>query len=143
MAWSGDVMYYNIWAGYDNLEFIFPDGGALLWIDNMMIPQGAENPSGALELMDYVYQPEIATMITEWVLYMSPCSATRELIKTDAAKAEANGDKGLATKLNATADNEFLYPDEQLLSRTSFARDLTTDEERSEFHSIFDPISES
>jgi spermidine/putrescine transport system substrate-binding protein len=143
MAWSGDVMYYNIWAGYDNLEFIFPDGGALLWIDNMLIPQGAENPTGALELMDYVYKPDIATMITEWVLYMSPCAATREQIKKDAAKAEANGDKGLATKLNATADNQFLYPDEQLLARTSFARDLKTDDEREEFHSIFDPIAES
>ena len=143
MAWSGDVMYYNIWAGYDNLEFIFPEGGALLWIDNMLIPQGAENPTGALQLMDYVYKPDIATMITEWVLYMSPCAATREQIKKDAAKAEASGDKGLATKLNATADNPFLYPDEQLLARTSFARDLKTDDEREEFHSIFDPIAES
>jgi spermidine/putrescine transport system substrate-binding protein len=143
MAWSGDVLYYNIWSGYDNLNFVFPQDGALLWIDNMMIPQGSENPSGALELMDYVYKPEIATMITEWVLYMSPCGATRDLIRQDAQKAEANGDKGLATKLNATADNVFLYPDQQLLSQVSFARDLKTDEERSEFHAIFDPISQS
>jgi spermidine/putrescine transport system substrate-binding protein len=143
MAWSGDVLYYKLWAAYDNLDFVFPDGGALLWIDNMLIPQGAANPTGALQLMDYVYKPEIATMITEWVLYMSPCGATRELIKKDAAKAESNGDKGLATKLNATADNPFLYPDQQLLSQTSFARDLKTDDERNEFHSIFDPISES
>jgi spermidine/putrescine transport system substrate-binding protein len=143
MGWSGDVLYYNIWGGYDNLEFVFPQDGALLWIDNMLIPQGAANPSGALMLMDYVYQPEIATMITEWVLYMSPVSATQDLIKQDAKKAEANGDKGLATKLSATAESVYLYPDEELLSQVSFGRDLTTDEERAEWDSIFDPISQS
>jgi spermidine/putrescine transport system substrate-binding protein len=94
-------------------------------------------------LMDYVYQPEIATMITESVLYMSPVSATQDLIKEDAKKAEANGDKGLASKLNATAESVYLYPDEELLSQVSFGRDLTTDEERSEWDSIFDPISQS
>ena len=143
MAWSGDVLYYKLWAGYDNLDFVFPDGGALLWIDNMLIPQGAANPSGALQLMDYVYKPDIATMITEWVLYMSPVSATQDVIKEDAKKAEASGDKGLATKLNATAESVYLYPDEELLSQVSFGRDLTTDEERAEWDSIFDPISQS
>ncbi len=143
MGWSGDVLYYNIWGGYPNLEFVFPQDGALLWIDNMLIPQGAANPPGALMLMDYVYQPEIATMITEWVLYMSPVSATQDLIKEDAKKAEANGDKGLAAKLAATAESVYLYPDEELLSQVSFGRDLTTDEERSEWDSIFDPISQS
>jgi spermidine/putrescine transport system substrate-binding protein len=28
MAWSGDVLYYAIWAGYPYLEFIMPEGGA-------------------------------------------------------------------------------------------------------------------
>jgi spermidine/putrescine transport system substrate-binding protein len=143
MAWSGDVLYYNIWGGYPNLNFVFPEGGALLWIDNMLIPQGAANPTGALQLMDYVYQPEIATMITEWVLYMSPVPKTQELIRKDAQAAEERGWKGYATKLNATAENEYLYPDEQLLGQVSFGRDLKTDDERAEWDSIFEPISQS
>ncbi len=77
MAWSGDVLYSEVWLGFD-MEFVFPDGGALLWIDNMMIPAGAQNPVGAMEVMDFYYDPEVATKVTEWVLYMSPVPATQE-----------------------------------------------------------------
>ena len=70
MAWSG-VLYYKIWENKP-YDFNVPEGGALLWIDNMMIPANSANPQGAYQLMDYVYKPEIAQMITEWVLYMSP-----------------------------------------------------------------------
>lgn len=140
MAWSGDVLYYATWAGYTNLEFVFPEGGALLWIDNMMIPQGAEHPVSAYTLMDFVYRPDIATMITEWVLYMSPVPETRELILEDAEKAEDQGYKGYANKLRATANSPFLYPDEEFLSRTSFGFSDWTDEAAEEWDAIFNPV---
>ena len=38
MAWSGDVLYYKIWAGPALRVRILPEDGALLWIDNMLIP---------------------------------------------------------------------------------------------------------
>ena len=142
MAWSGDVLYSNVWLLYSNLEFVFPADGALLWIDNMMIPAGAQNPVGALQLMDYFYDPQVATMVTEWVLYMSPVPATRDLILADADAAEEEGLKGRANKLRATADSPFLYPDEEFLSQTSFGRSLETDEEAAEWDSIFLPISQ-
>ncbi len=143
MAWSGDVIYSNIWLLYDTLEFVFPEGGALLWIDNMMIPAGAENPVGAMEVMDFFYDPEVATMVTEWVLYMSPVPQTQELMLRDADAAEEEGAKGRANKLRATADSPYLYPDEEFLSRTSFAFSPQTDEEAAEWDSIFLPISQA
>jgi spermidine/putrescine transport system substrate-binding protein len=146
MAWSGDVLYYNTWSGYDNLVFVSPGAGgtksALLWIDNMMIPAHSANPQGALELMDYVYKPEVAQMITEWVLYMSPVPAVQKLIADHAKKAEAAGDKGYANKLALTAENPLLWPDPQLLSLVKFGKQLKTDAERQEWDSIFLPISE-
>jgi spermidine/putrescine transport system substrate-binding protein len=108
----------------------------------MMIPAGAQNPVGALQLMDYFYDPQVATMVTEWVLYMSPVPATRDLILADADAAEEEGLKGRANKLRATADSPFLYPDEEFLSQTSFGRSLETDEEAAEWDSIFLPISQ-
>lgn len=142
MSWSGDVLYSNVWLGYSNLEFVFPEGGALLWIDNMMIPAGAQNPVGAMQVMDFFYDPEVATMVTEWVLYMSPVPETRDLILRDADAAEEEGAKGRANKLRATADSPYLYPDDEFLSRTSFGRALETDEEAEEWDSIFLPISQ-
>ena len=142
MAWSGDVLYYRTWAGYTNLDWIFPDNGALHWVDNMLVPVEAANPAGAIELMDYYYRPEVATAVTEWVLYLSPVPATQELILKDAKKAEEQNYKGYANKLLATAENPFMYPDDALLGRTSYGRELKTDAEREEWDAIFLPISQ-
>lgn len=141
MAWSGDVLYSEVWLQYD-MEFVFPEDGALLWIDNMMIPAGSQNPVGAMEVMDFYYDPEIATMVTEWVLYMSPVPQTQELIEADAAQAEEQGFKGYANKLYQTARSPFLYPNDEFISRTSFGRDLRTQEETEEWDAIFLPISQ-
>jgi spermidine/putrescine transport system substrate-binding protein len=146
MAWSGDVLYYKLWEAYP-FEFIVPEpgastptGGALLWIDNMLIPANSANPAGALQLMDYVYKPEIAQMITEWVGYMSPVPAVKDLI---AAHAKKEPDKATATALSAMAESTLLWPDDAMFAKVSFGRELTTDDERSEWDSIFLPISES
>jgi spermidine/putrescine transport system substrate-binding protein len=138
MAWSGDVLYYAIWEGYP-FEFAVPEGGAVIWIDNMMIPANSANPQGSYQLMDFVYQPEIAQMITEWVLYMSPVPAVQELI---AQHAEDESGK-YADQLTQTAESPFLWPDDALLSQTSFGRNLTTDDEQEEWDAIFNPLFET
>jgi spermidine/putrescine transport system substrate-binding protein len=143
MAWSGDVLYYKFWAGYTDFEWIFPDDGALQWQDNMMIPVGAANPVGALELMDWVYKPEIQVGITEFVLYLSPVLGVKDLILQDADAAEADGSKGLANKLRETATSPFLFPDDSVLSRANFGKSITTDDQAEEWDNIFLPISQS
>ena len=142
MAWSGDVLYYKVWAGYPEFEFIIPEDGALQWLDNMMVPVGAENPVGALQIMDWVYKPGIATGITEWVLYLSPVKNVQERIMEDAQAAEEDGSKGYATKLLTTATSPFAFPDEIFLSKTSFGKSITTDGEAEEWDNIFLPISQ-
>jgi spermidine/putrescine transport system substrate-binding protein len=141
MGWSGDVIYSNVWLGLE-MQFVFPEGGALLWVDNMLIPVAAQNPVGALQVMDYYYDPEVATMVTEWVQYMSPVPETKDLMLRDADAAEEDGDKGYANKLRASAESPYLYPDDEFLGRTSFGRPLETDEEAEEWDSIFLPISQ-
>ncbi len=138
MAWSGDVLYYKIWEN-SPYEFIVPEGGALLWIDNMMIPANSANPQGSYKLMDYVYQPEIAQLITEWVAYMSPVPAVQDLIATHATEEKG----AYAEDLQAMADSTLLWPDDALLSKTPFGRNLTTDEETDEWDAIFEPLTKS
>lgn len=142
MAWSGDVLYYAVWGGYPNLEFQVPEAGAVMWVDNMMIPAGADNPVGALRLMDYYYLPEPATALQEYVLYMSPCTATKDRFLADADAAEEEGSKGYAKKLRTSAESEFLFPASELMEHVSFMRQLRTDEEKAEWDSIFEPISQ-
>lgn len=139
MAWSGDILYYKIWANKP-YEFIVPDNGALLWIDNMMIPQNAKNPAGALAMMDFFYNPEIAQMVTEWVLYMSPVPAVQDLIAQHAV--DEKSDAEYSAQLSETAESPMLWPDEALLSQVSLGRNLTTDAESEAWHATFDTIWE-
>ena len=142
MAWSGDIVYYKVWAGYPQLEFVLPEAGSLLWQDNMMIPVGAENPVGALMVMDWYYQPKIAAMVTEWVLYLSPCKGVREQILKDAEQALEDGYKGYANKLYQTAEAEIAFPSDETLAKAKFGTNITTDEQAEEWDAIFLPISQ-
>jgi spermidine/putrescine transport system substrate-binding protein len=137
MAWSGDVLYYKIWEGQP-FEFIVPADGAMLWIDNMLIPAHSKNPAGALEMMDFFYDPKIAQMVTEWVLYMSPVPAVQDLIAQHAAQETGN----TAKQLSETAQSPMLWPDQALLSQVSLGRNLTTDAESEAWHATFDTIWE-
>ena len=102
------------------------------------------DPSEALALAEAVLADEAssepATVVAEWVFYMSPVTATQELILRDADAAEEEGAKGRANKLRATAESPYLFPDEEFLARTSFGRPLETDEEAEEWDATFSPI---
>lgn len=142
MAWSGDVIYYALWAGYTDFEFMFPEGGALLWQDNMMVPVGAGNAPGAAQVMDWYYDPKIATMVTEWVIYLSPVAGVQDRIQEDADAALDDGYKGYSNKLRATAESPYSFPDDTLLAQTKFGTNITNDEQAEEWDNIFLPITQ-
>lgn len=125
MAWSGDIFQLQ----FDNpdLKLVVPEEGAILWVDNMTIPKGAQHPNDALAMMDFVYQPEIAAQITEYVNYICPVPAAQEVIRQHAEEADNQDD---ADYLNAVADSELVFPSEDMLSRTYSYKVLDEDEER-------------
>ncbi len=50
----------------------------------MVIPVGAPNTAAALAFMNYVYQPQIAANITDYVQYVTPVNGVRPILeKTD------------------------------------------------------------
>jgi spermidine/putrescine transport system substrate-binding protein len=120
MAWSGDVFALSL----DNpdLRFIVPAEGGNRWSDNMVIPVGAEHVHDAHLLMDYVYQPDVATRITEWVWYESPVSQVQELI---AQHGEEQDDPLLA----ALATDPFVFPTAETEALTHPYKVLDAEEE--------------
>jgi spermidine/putrescine transport system substrate-binding protein len=70
MAWSGDLVQLS--SDNPDLRFAYPEEGAMLFTDNMMIPQKAEHPYGAETVMNYYYEPQVAAKIAEYVNYISP-----------------------------------------------------------------------
>jgi len=134
MAWSGDVFQMK----FDNpdLQFVVPEEGAVLWVDNMCIPKGAEHPNDALAMMDYVYRPEVAAQMTEWINYICPVPAAQDIIRQHAAEAESAEDREY---LEAVAESELVFPTEDMLSRLHSYKVLDEEEER-QWNELFDEV---
>lgn len=100
IGWSGDASLIE----NEDAEWRMPAEGCTLWSDNMVIPVGAPNTAAALGFMDFVYQPEVAVNITEWVEYISPVEGVKEL-------AEANESE--------IAESELAFPSEEFTADCS------------------------
>ena len=101
----------------------------MLWVDNMCIPRNAQQPVDAHELMNFVYQPEIAAQIAEYVNYICPVPAAQEIIRGHAQEAADGGDQETADYLTAVADSPMVFPTEDMLERLHSYKVLSEDEE--------------
>jgi spermidine/putrescine transport system substrate-binding protein len=139
MAWSGDVFQLQ----FDNpdLRFIVPSDGGILWIDNMCIPKAAQHPNDALAFMDFVYRPEIAAQITEYVNYICPVPAAQEIIRTHAQEAADGGDQETADYLTTVAESELVFPSDEMLSQVHSYKVLDEEEEEL-WNSLFQEITQ-
>jgi spermidine/putrescine transport system substrate-binding protein len=82
IGWSGDASIIE----NKDAEWIMPTEGCVLWSDNMVIPVGAPNTPAALGWMEFVYQPEVAADLTEYITYISPVEGVKELVSPELAK---------------------------------------------------------
>jgi len=138
MAYSGDVFQLNAEKGREELRFVVPKEGAILWTDNMCIPAKAQHPLDAITYMDYVYRPEVAGALAAYINYVTPVPAAKQAIEADAAKATGE-DK---TYLEGIATSPFVFPEESALANTHSYRNLTPDEEKV-WNRLFQPIFQS
>ena len=137
MAWSGDVFQLQ----FDNpeLQFVVPEEGAILWTDNMAIPKGAQHPNAALEMMNYLYEPETAAQVAEWVNYITPVPGAQEIITQHADDAEAEGDTETAEYLRAVAESPLVFPTQEMLDRLYSYKVLDEEEER-QWNELFQEV---
>ena len=126
MAWSGDIYISNL-EGFEDLKFVLPDEGGALWTDNMCIPAKAQHPVDAITYMDYVYDPEIAAMIADWVNYITPVPASRDIILNEIDDP-------------AVANSPLVFPDEATLAKGHRYYVFKSTEEEEEWNNIFQPI---
>ena len=126
MAWSGDVLGKTI--GNPDIKFAVPEEGGILWVDNMAIPEGAENPIDAHLMMDFVYQPEIAAQMTAWINYISPVPDAQDILK-DAEDAYTR----------KVASSPLVFPTPEMEARLHHYKNLTPDEEE-QWNELFDEV---
>jgi spermidine/putrescine transport system substrate-binding protein len=135
MAYSGDIYQSNLGGG--SLEFVIPEEGAVLWTDNMCIPKHAAHPLDAMMYMDFVYKPDVAAMLAEYINYITPVDGAKvqPIIKQDAAQAKGS-DK---SDLEYLANSPLIFPKASDFANLHRYRVLTTDEEKT-WNDIFEPI---
>jgi len=137
MAYSGDIYILNN-SGSPDIKFVVPEEGAVLWTDNMAIPKAAKHPLDAITYMDYVYRPEVAAKLAEYIAYITPVPAAKEQLQAKAATSSGE-DKEV---LDGLIDSPLVFPVEADLAKTKRYRVLTVEEEQV-WDRIFQPIIQS
>lgn len=136
MAWSGDIINDKLYyPEFESFEFATAEAGGVVWVDNMMIPAGAENPLGAIQVMDHYYRPDMAALLTEWNAYVSPVPAAGDIVQGD-ADAASGDDKAV---LEAIATSPYVFPTPEIESKLHTYRVLEG-EEIEQWNDIFLPI---
>jgi spermidine/putrescine transport system substrate-binding protein len=133
MAWSGDITQMALYDNAD-VQFVIPDSGGIRWNDNLCIPIGAANPSGAHTLMNYWYDPVPATILSEYIGYFTPVAEVPDRIRQDAEAAREAGDDETADLLETIAPT--VAPTEEQLANSYEDKPLT-EEEEAEWNALF------
>jgi spermidine/putrescine transport system substrate-binding protein len=76
--WNGDVV--QVMAEDEDLNYVVPTEGSLVWQDTMAIPTGAPHPDNAHKFLNFVYDPEVGKGIATTIQYATANAAARELM---------------------------------------------------------------
>jgi spermidine/putrescine transport system substrate-binding protein len=113
LAYSGDLI--QLQSDNPDLRFAYPEEGAMLFTDNMMMPAKVQNPYAAETMMNYVYEPEVAAKIAAYVNYIPPVKGVRELFEKDDPKL---------------AENTLIFPPDDVAARLKPYPALSSSDER-------------
>jgi len=113
LAYSGDLI--QLQSDNPDLRFAYPEEGAMLFTDNMMMPAKVEHPYAAETMMNYVYEPEVAATIAAYVNYISPVKGVREILAKQDPKL---------------AENPLIFPPDDVSARLKPYPALSTGDER-------------
>lgn len=98
-AWSGDIAN----AGDDNLIFVPPEAGMMIWADNMLVPNLATRKSNAESWINFYYDPAVAAKLIYYNQYICPVAgAQKAMEKLDPSKV----------------DNPLIFPTAETLKKT-------------------------
>jgi spermidine/putrescine transport system substrate-binding protein len=75
--WNGDIK--QVMSEDEDIDYVIPKEGTLLWQDVLAIPKGALHPENAMAFINFVLDAEVGREIAETILYATPNKAARAL----------------------------------------------------------------
>ncbi len=79
--WNGDIL--QVMEEDDDLAYVVPNEGTLLWEDCLAIPTGAPHPDNAHAFINFILEAEVGAAIAEFIQYASPNAAAKALMDDD------------------------------------------------------------
>lgn len=102
--WNGEA--YMAQEELPNLTYIYPEEGAVLWVDSFVIPKGAENLENAHKFIDFMLRAESAKAAIEELGYAAPNVPGIALLDED------------------LRNNKIVFPDKSDIAKGSYHQDL-------------------
>jgi spermidine/putrescine transport system substrate-binding protein len=134
-AWSGDAFIAAASTdfggdGYPEIKFVFPQEGPIYWHDNMAIPLYAKHPVDAIMYMDYVYRPEVAALMADFIWYVTPVPAAKDIVLND-------------IKDPTVANSPLVFPTADDLAKAKQYKVFKSPEEKDQWDAIWQPVYSS
>lgn len=99
VAWSGDVAA----SEDENLVFVAPEEGLMIWSDNMLVPVQGLHKANAEKWINNYYDPKVAAKVAAYVWYVCPVEgAQKEMESIDPS----------------LVDNPLIFPTADFLANT-------------------------
>ena len=102
--YSGDI--FQIMEDDEDIRYVIPKEGTVIWTDNMCIPTGAPHPDLAAEFINFIMDPQIGADLSNYTAYGTPNKASLPLIDPE------------------YRDNPGIYPSEATKAKLFFIRSL-------------------
>lgn len=104
IMWNGEA--YMAQQEMDNLAYIYPEEGAVLWVDSFVIPKNAANVDNAHKFIDFMLRAESAKACIEELGYAAPNTAAMPLLDEE------------------LRNNPVVFPAEDVIARGGFHQDV-------------------
>lgn len=111
MEWNGDIL--QAMEEDDDIGYLVPEEGGLLWEDTLCIPKGAPNVDNAHALINYLLDAQVGADIADFVYYATPNAAARALMSE-----EYTGNAAIFPSDEATAKSEVsVFPGQEVIRK--------------------------
>ncbi|NNE85590.1 MAG: spermidine/putrescine ABC transporter substrate-binding protein, partial [Alphaproteobacteria bacterium] len=100
LMWSGDALVLQ--EHNENITYVIPKEGTLLWVDYMTILESSQKKELAATFLNFINEPKVAARQAEFVYYPTPNKAAEALLPVE-----------------FLAD-ERIYPPQAVLDRSTF-----------------------
>lgn len=81
MEWNGDIL--QVMEEDDDIGYVVPDEGTILWEDTLCIPKGAPNVENAHILINHLLDAQVGADIADYVYYATPNAAAKKLMSEE------------------------------------------------------------